>query len=66
MTLLSALHTCHRQLPILVTTSDDAEHATAVAYANGARICLNKPLPATKLADAIADLNATHHELVAA
>jgi DNA-binding NtrC family response regulator len=36
MTLLSAVHTCHQQLPVLVTTSKDAEHATAVAYANGA------------------------------
>ncbi len=66
MTLLSAVHTCHQQLPILVTTSQDAEHATAVAYANGARACLNKPLHAAKLANAIADLNATHHQLVAA
>jgi DNA-binding response OmpR family regulator len=31
MTLLSAVHTCYEQLPILVTTSEDAEHATAVA-----------------------------------
>jgi DNA-binding response OmpR family regulator len=66
MTLLSAVHTCHQQLPILVTTSEDAEHATAVAHANGARACLNKPLHAAKLANAIADLNATHHQLVAA
>jgi CheY-like chemotaxis protein len=28
MTLLSAVHTCFEQLPILVTTSKDAEHAT--------------------------------------
>jgi len=66
MTLLSAVHTCHQQLPILVTTSEDTEHATAVAYANGARACLNKPLQAAKLANAIVDLNATHHQLVAA
>jgi DNA-binding NtrC family response regulator len=28
MTLLSAIHTCFEQLPVLVTTSRDAEHAT--------------------------------------
>ena len=66
LTLLSAVHTCHQQLPILVTTSEDAEHVTAVAYANGARTCLNKPLQAAALVHAIADLNAPHDELVAA
>jgi DNA-binding response OmpR family regulator len=66
MTLLSAVHTCYEQLPILVTTSEDAEHATAVAYANGARSCLTKPRDASMLTAAIADLNATHYQLVAA
>jgi DNA-binding response OmpR family regulator len=66
MTLLSAVHTCYEQLPILVTTSEDAEHATAVAYANGARSCLTKPRHASMLTAAIADLNATHDQLVAA
>ena len=66
MTLLSAVHTCHQQLPILVTTSKDTEHATAIAYANGARACFNKPLPAATLANAIADLHAPHDEQVAA
>src|ERR1700736_4108083 len=66
MTLLSAVHTCYQQLPILVTTSEDAEHASALAYANGARACFNKPLHAAKLANAIAGLNGTNHQLVAA
>lgn len=66
MTLLSALHTCHQQLPILVTTSNDAEHSTAIAYANGALACLNKPLPAERLAHAIADLKSTHPQGIAA
>ena len=66
MTLLSAVHTCYEQMPILVTTSEDAEHATAVARANGARGSLNKPLHAATLTDAIAELNATHHQLAAA
>src|ERR1700682_1549821 len=66
MTLLSAVHTCYEHLPILVTTSEDAEHATVVAYANGARACLNKPLPVARLANAIADLKATHNQPIAA
>ena len=66
MTLLSAVHTCHPQLPILVTTSEDAEHATAVAYANGARACLNKPIPPARIADAISELSRPHQQLVAA
>jgi DNA-binding response OmpR family regulator len=66
MTLLSAIHTCYQELPILVTTSEDAGHATAVAYANGARRCLTKPPHASMLTAAIADLNAMRHPLVAA
>ena len=66
MTLLSAVHTCFEQLPILVTTLEDADHETAIACANGARRCLTKPRDASVLTAAIADLNATHCELVAA
>jgi DNA-binding response OmpR family regulator len=66
MTLLSAVHTCFEHLPILVTTREDAEHATAVAYANGARRCLTKPRHASTLAAAIADLNATRYQPMAA
>jgi CheY-like chemotaxis protein len=56
MTLLSAIHTCYQQLPILVTTSNDAAHAKTVAYANGAKVCLNKPVSAAQLASTIEDL----------
>src|SRR6267378_2289049 len=55
-TLLSAVHTCYEQLPIVVTTSEDAEHACSLAYANGARTCLKKPLSAAGFAQAIADV----------
>ena len=51
LTLLSAIHGCFDQLPILVTTSKDAEHVTAVAYANGARACLSKPTHSARLAN---------------
>src|ERR1700720_4220201 len=64
MTLLSAVHTCHQHLPILVTISEDAEHSTAVAYANGARACLNKPIPPVRIADAISELSRPQPQLV--
>src|SRR6267143_4089696 len=57
MTLLSAVHTCYERLPIVVTTSDDAEHACFLAYANGARTCLKKPLSEEGFAKAIADVS---------
>jgi DNA-binding NtrC family response regulator len=53
-TLLSAVHNCYEQLPIVVTTSEEAEHAISLAYANGARTCLKKPLSAASFAKAIA------------
>ena len=55
-TLLSAVHNCYERLPIVVTTSEKAEHACFLAYANGARTCLKKPLSAASFAKAIADV----------
>ena len=66
MTLLSAIHTCYQELPILVTTSNDASHAKAVACANGARVCLNKPVSAAQLASTIEDLQQAPASLAAA
>jgi DNA-binding NtrC family response regulator len=66
MTLLSAVHTCYERLPILVMTSEDAVHARSLAYANGARTCLKKPLSATGFAKVIADVTALRHQPVAA
>ena len=66
MTLLSAVHTCHQQLPILVTTSENAEHLNVIAHANGARVCLNKPIPAATFANAISDLSAPLGQLATA
>jgi len=65
-TLLSAVHNCYEQLPIVVTTSEEAEHAISLAYANGARTCLKKPLSAAGFAEAIAGVTAPHHQPVAA
>jgi DNA-binding response OmpR family regulator len=66
MTLLSALHTCCDKLPILVITSKDSEGACIIAYENGARVCLNKPLSPATLTNAIADLHPSHPQLLIA
>lgn len=65
-TLLSAVHTCYERLPIVVTTSEAAEQASFLAWANGARSCLKKPLSAAGFAKVIADVTAVHHHPVAA
>jgi CheY-like chemotaxis protein len=66
MTLLSAVYTCYEQLPVVVTTSEDAERACYLACANGAQTCLKKPLSAAGFAKAIADVTAPDHQPVAA
>jgi CheY-like chemotaxis protein len=66
MTILSAIHTCFEKLPILVTTSKDAEHVSAIAYANGARTCLSKPKHSAGLANAISQITAPEQQLAAA
>jgi DNA-binding NtrC family response regulator len=66
MTLLSAVHTCYEELPIVVTTSENAEQASCLACANGAQTCLQKPLSAAGFAKVIADVTAPHHQPVAA
>jgi DNA-binding NtrC family response regulator len=66
MTLLSAIHTCYHDLPIVVTTWNDAYNAKAVAYANGAKVCLSKPVSAIELAGTIEELRERPASLVAA
>jgi DNA-binding NtrC family response regulator len=61
MTLLSAIHGCYEQLPTLVVVEEDSGHASALAYANGACICLSKPVSLRELAKAIADLQPASH-----
>ncbi len=64
--LLSAINACQRELPIVVMTSRDAYHCAALAYANGAAACVAKPITATELQLAIADLRAPKLELAVA
>lgn len=55
ITLLSALKACRHDLPVFVVTARDAGHCAALAYANGADACINKPI-------ATADLELLLHE----
>jgi DNA-binding response OmpR family regulator len=66
MTLLSAIHGCYEQLPTLVVVEKDSGHASALAYANGACVCLSKPVSLVELTNAIAALQSTTHQLTVA
>jgi CheY-like chemotaxis protein len=57
---------CYEGLPIVVTTSEEAEHARFLAYANGARTRPKTPLSAAGFAKAIADVTVPRHQPVAA
>lgn len=66
MTLLSAISTLRETLPRIVITHDDEEHVQALAYANGASVCLSRRAVATQLANAIRQLCTTGVEQVLA
>ena len=66
ITLLGAIHDCCEQLPTLVVVDKDSEQARALAYANGARFCLSKPVSPVQLANAIADLEPAAPQLAVA
>jgi CheY-like chemotaxis protein len=64
MTLLNAISTLREDLPITVVTSDDEQHVEALAYANGATVCLSKQAVATQLANTIRQLCTSRLEQV--
>ena len=66
MTLLSALNTCHGDLPVVAVTSSDAYHAAAIGYANGVAACLAKPISGAELEIVIRELRQPKLELTAA
>jgi DNA-binding NarL/FixJ family response regulator len=53
MTLLRAIRTLQRDVPVIVITDDDQKHVEALAYANGAAAGLHKPVLRSHLADAV-------------
>ena len=66
MTLLSAIHGCYEQLSTLVVVEKDSWHASALAYANGAYVCLSKPVSLVELTNAIAALQPPARQLAVA
>jgi DNA-binding NtrC family response regulator len=66
MTLLRAINSCHRELPIIVVTSSDLNHAAALAYLSGAAMCLAKPITATEVELALSRLFQPPLQLTAA
>jgi len=56
MTLLGAISTLRKDLPVIVITHDDEKHVEALAYATGATACFSKQVLATQLASAIREL----------
>jgi DNA-binding response OmpR family regulator len=66
ITLLRAVHGCCERLPTLVVVDKHSEQARALAYANGARFCLRKPVSPVELANAIADLEPAAQQLAVA
>jgi DNA-binding response OmpR family regulator len=66
MILLGAIHGCSKQLPTVVVVDKDSEQTRALAYANGARFCLSKPVSPVQLANAIADLESAAPQLAVA
>jgi DNA-binding NtrC family response regulator len=63
MTLLKAINACRKELPILVVTHGDSEHAAALAYANGAAACLARPFSPWTLAETIKQCCGTEDHL---
>jgi len=64
MTLLSAISTLRKDLPVIVITRDDEQHVEALAYANGATACFSKQAVARQLANAIRELSKAKSEQV--
>ena len=56
MTLLSAISTLREDLPVIVISRDDEEHVEALAYANGATVCLSKQAVATQLKNTVCQM----------
>jgi CheY-like chemotaxis protein len=66
MTLLRAINACRRELPIVVVTSSDLDNAAALAYVNGAAVCLAKPITASEVELVLSKLRQPKLQLTAA
>jgi DNA-binding NtrC family response regulator len=66
MTLLSAISALRDDIPVIVITRDDEQHVEALAYTNGATVCLSKQAVKTQLANTICRLCGSRLEQVCA
>jgi DNA-binding response OmpR family regulator len=64
MTLLRAINACHRELPIIVVTSSDLDQGAALAYVNGAAVCLAKPITASEIELVLTELRQPKLQLI--
>jgi DNA-binding NtrC family response regulator len=62
MTLLRAINTVSRQLPVIVITRDNESHVARLAYTNGAAACLTKPVSVRRLVSALRELGRVESE----
>ena len=53
LTLVGAISRLREAFPVIVLTGPGDEYIEALAYANGAMVCLAKPVSATQLAEAM-------------
>lgn len=53
LTLVDAISTRWRGFPVIVITGPGEEEMEALVYANGAAVCLSKPVSASQLAEAM-------------
>jgi DNA-binding NtrC family response regulator len=64
MTLLGVISELRDGMPVIVITRDDEQHAEALAYTNGATVCLSKQAVKAQLADTIRQLCTTRLQQV--
>jgi FixJ family two-component response regulator len=53
LTLVGAINRLREVVPVIVLTGPGDKYIEALAYANGATVCLRKPVSATQLAEAM-------------
>jgi CheY-like chemotaxis protein len=62
LALLSAISACREDLPVVVITKNDEKHVEALAYANGAKACLPKPVSPAQIAEAMNQCKHIHYQ----
>ena len=66
LTLVGTIHNRRETYPVIVLTGPGDEYIEALAYANGATVCLRKPVSATQLAEAMKQCRRSQPQLAIA